>query len=329
MIIKPFNINNLKKNLSNLFLFYGENEGLKDEVIKKFFLDGFDGEIIKYDENQVLENKNEFYELCFNESLFSTKKIIIISRLTSKLYDIIVDLSERVITNKKIIINSGILEKKSKIRLLFEKHEKLVCIAFYKDNNTSLHKIASEFFRSNKIAISNENINLIIEKCSGDRKNLQNELNKILNYCFQKNKINREELIKLINLYEDYNYFELIDSCLSKNHKIVCKIINSKTFNNNDAIIILRSFSLRLKRLIELKKIYKEIGNSKDAIENYRPPIFWKDKDIVEKQIEVWSTKDVFMLLDEVTSLEINYKKNSNFNNNLVFDLILNTSASN
>ena len=154
---------------------------------------------------------------------FDNKKIIIISRTTSKSYEIVEDLLKRNMENKKIIFNSGPLEKRSKIRQIFEKEKNLICMAFYQDNNMSLHKIANDFFRKNQISISAENINLIIEKCAGDRKNLQNELNKILNFCFKKNKINREQIIKLINPYENENYFELIDSCLSKNYKIVVK----------------------------------------------------------------------------------------------------------
>ena len=328
MIIKSFNLNDIKKNKSKFFLFYGENDGHKDEVINNCFLESFDGEIIKYDENQILESKNDFYETCLNESLFDNKKIIIISRVSFKLYDLIVDLSEREINNKKIILKCGILEKKSKLRQLFEKDKELVIVAFYQDNNLSLYKIASEFFKSKKIPISNENINLIVEKCSGDRGNLKNEMNKILNYSFTKNKISKDEILKLINLYEDENYFELIDNCLSKNHKIVSKIINGKTFNSNESIILIRSFLIRLKRLIELKKLHEELENSKNVVDNFKPPIFWKDKEIVIKQIESWSAQDIYKLIDKVNALEINYKKNSNLSNNLVFDLILNTSSS-
>ena len=297
MILKSFNHDQLKKVKSNIYLFYGENEGHKDEIINKYFLDGFDGEILKYDENQTLEKKSEFFEVCLNDSLFDNKKIIIISRTTSKSYEIVEDLLKRNIQNKKIIFNSGPLEKRSKIRQVFEKDKDLICMAFYQDNNMSLYKIANDFFRKNQISISAENINLIIEKCKGDRKNLQNELNKILNFCFKKNKINREQIIKLINPYENENYFELIDSCLAKNYKIVGKIINSNIFGKEDSIILIRLFISRLKRLIELKKLHKDLGSANDAVENFRPNIFWKDKEVVRKQVEIWNFDNIYKLL--------------------------------
>ncbi len=328
MIIKSFSHNEIKKSNSQFYLLYGENEGLKNEIIQKFFLNDFKGELIRYDENQILENKELFFEICLNESLFEKKKLIIISRVTAKLYEIIKDLSDRKVNDKKFIFNSKTLEKKSKIRQFFEKEKNLICIPFYEDNNSSLYKIASDFFKKNKISISSENINLIVDKCSGDRQNLQNEISKIYNFCFNKNTISRSEILKLINLYENENYFELIDNCLSKNRNKVNKIINEKTFNNNDAIILIRFFIARIKRLLELKKLQKETGSISETVNNFRPPIFWKDKEIVEKQVEIWPTNKIFELLENVNNLEISYKQNSNLSNNLVFDLILNTSNS-
>ena len=326
MIVKSSNLNSIKNFNSEFFLLYGENEGFKEEVINDFFLRGFNGEVLKYDENQILENKNDFYDVCLNESLFDDKKIIIISRVSAKLFEVINDLIARKLNNKKIIFNSSALEKKSKLRQLFEKTQDLVCIPFYQDNLASLFKIASDIFKKNKVSISSENINLIIEKCSGDRKNLNNEISKILNFCFQEKKINRDQILKLINLYEDENYFELIDNCLAKNHLKVCKIINNNNFNKAEGIIIIRSFLSRVKRLLELKKLQIQMGNIGDTINNFRPQIFWKDKEIVQKQLLSWKIEQIYELIDKVNLLEVNFKKNSNISNNLIYDLILNIS---
>ncbi len=328
MIVKSFKLNDLKKTNSNFFLFYGENEGQKDEVIQDCFTNGFTGEIIKYDESQILDNEEVFFETCLNDSLFDNDKIIQVNRVTSKLYETIKKIVEKEIHNKKIIFKSDKLDKKSKLRNLFEKDNNLVCVAFYQDNNTSLFKIASNFFKKNNILISSENINLVIDKCLGDRKNLQNEMNKILNFSFEKKRISRNELVKLINVYDDENFFELIDHCLIKNHKKVSSIINSHTFSKSDSIILIRSFLSRLKRLIALKSLQVKTGNIRETVDTFKPSIFWKDKEIVQKQVEIWEVDAILELLDKTNRVEISYKKNSNLSNNLVFDLLLNTSNS-
>ena len=326
MIIKSFNLNDLKKIESNFFLFYGQNEGQKEEAVYNYFLKNFKGEVIKYDENQILENKELFFEICLNESLFESNKIIQVNRVTSKLHDIIKDLIDKKIYNKKIILKSELLEKQSKIRKLFEKEQNLVCVAFYQDKSASLVRIANDLFKKNNISISSENVNLIVENCSGDRKNLQNEMNKILNFCYNKNKITKDEILKLINVYEDENFFELIDQCLAKNHNKVCKIINNNSFNKNDAIILIRSFLSRLKRLVELKKIQNKKGNIKETIDFFKPSIFWKDKEIVQKQMEFWTLERIYILIEELNTLELKFKRNYELSNNLIFDLIINTS---
>ena len=326
MIIKSFNLNDIKKSKSNCFLLYGENDGHKEEAISNYFLKDFKGEVVRYDENQILENKNLFLETCFNESLFESNKIILISRVTSKMYEIIKELTNKKIYNKKIIFISQLLEKKSKIRQLFETEEELVCVAFYQDNISSLYKIAYNFFKTNNISISSENINLILEKCSGDRKNLQNEMNKILNFSFKKNKITKEEILKLVSSQEGENYFELIDLCLAMNHFKVINIINNNSFNKNDAIILIRSFLSRLKRLVELKKIQNKKGNIKETVDFFKPSIFWKDKEIVQKQMEFWTLERIYILIEELNTLELKFKRNYELSNNLIFDLIINTS---
>ena len=326
MIIKSFNLNDIKKSKSNCFLLYGENDGHKEEAISNYFLKDFKGEVVRYDENQILENKNLFLETCFNESLFESNKIILVSRVTSKMYEIIKELTNKKIYNKKIIFISQLLEKRSKIRQLFETEEELVCVAFYQDNISSLYKIAYNFFKTNNISISSENINLILEKCSGDRKNLQNEMNKILNFSFKKNKITKDEILKLVSSQEGENYFELIDLCLAMNHFKVINIINNNSFNKNDAIILIRSFLSRLKRLVDLKKIQNKKGNIKETIDFFKPSIFWKDKEIVQKQMEFWTLERIYILIEELNTLELKFKRNYELSNNLIFDLIINTS---
>ena len=323
MILKSFNLKQIKNAKSNFFLLYGENEGHKDDLIQDLFLKNFKGETIKYSESQILENKDSFFEICLNESLFANEKIIVINYVTTKLYEILKEITVHEIENKIIILKAGILEKKSRLRQLFEKEKNLVCIAFYQDNHISLYKIANEFFKNQSISISSENINLILEKCSGDRKNLQNELNKILNFCLDKGKITKYEIIKLINFYDDENYFELIDQCLTKNHSKVIKIINNNYFGKNDSIILIRSFLSRLKRIIELKKLMNKVGDIDQSINMFKPPIFWKDKELVKSQMKVWSLVNIQKLMYDLGEIELLIKKQNLNAINILYDFIL------
>ena len=177
-----------------------------------------------------------------SKSLFEPQKFIIIKRATDKILKIIETLHLKNLEDTTIILNSDNLEKKSKLRSFFEKNKTLVCVPFYPDNDQTLSKLAYNFLRDKKISISSSNINLIVNKCSGDRETLINELQKIEYFSKNGKKINSENISKLINLSENHSISELVDNCLAKNKKKIISILNENNFSNEDCIMIVRSF---------------------------------------------------------------------------------------
>ena len=327
MIIKNFELGKLKSKNLNFFLFYGENEGFKNEKIDQIFINNFKGRIEKLDENDVLNNTDSFISSMINKSFFEEKKIIILSRASDKLVSIIKDLIGREVKDTVIILNSGNLEKKSKLRALFEKDNHLVCTPFYKDELRTLSQIANNFFKEKKISVSQEVINLIIEKCSGDRKNLSTELDKISMYLLKKEKISIEEVVKLSNLYEDYSVSELADNCLAKNLKKTMKIINENNFNVDDSILIIRTLLMKTKRILEIKKNQSQNTNIDEIVSSYKPAIFWKDKEIVKSQVSKWKLNDAENLIQKIYNLELSVKKNYQSSKYIISDFILNTAS--
>ena len=310
MILKTFELSKIK-NDTIFYLIYGKNEGLKLECINKIISKN-NGKIFNYDEKQIRDETENFYENILSGSLFESSKIIIINRASDKIYEIIEDLINRNIQNVKIIINSGILETKSKIRSLFEKQKDLICIPTYPDNNDTLSKLAVNFFRDEKISISQQNINLIIEKCNGDRSYLNNELNKIKNYTSGKKKISSEEILKLVNLSENFALSELIDNCLAKNKNKITNILNENNYNTEDCVIILRTFLSKAKRILKLAIEFEKNKDINKTINSAKPPIFWKEKDIVRIQLNKWNPKKIKELINGISNIELETKKNHN-----------------
>ena len=217
MIIKSFEVNKVKFSNFKSILLYGLNKGFKEEVIKSNISSGFSGEILRYEESEVLDNKDIILEGLINGSLFDVMKLMIISRSSSKILDFIEEFLERDLSNVQIVINCENLDKKSKLRSLFEKDKNLACIPFYEDNNQSLNNFAINFIKEKNIKISQETINLIVERARGDRGNLNNELQKLEALSQTRKKITQEDIFNLTNLSEDYGIFELVDNYLAKN----------------------------------------------------------------------------------------------------------------
>ena len=311
MIIKSFELEKLKSLDRNIHLIYGINEGIKQDIINNFYVKKFSGEILKYEENEILNNIDEFISSLKNKSLFQTEKLVIISRATEKLIHLVSELLEIEVIEYKIIIKCSNLEKKSKLRNLFEKDNKLICTPVYEDDNRSLSSIINNFLTKHNFNLSQEIKNILIARSKGDRINLKNELIKLKNLSVSKQNINVEDVIKLSNLAENYNVFELSDNYLAKNSKKVSNILNENNYSSEDCILIIRTLLNKSKRLLKIRSEIDNNQNIDNVISSYKPPIFWREKEIVKKQAQSWSTDEVKELIYKINGLETLVKKNS------------------
>ena len=311
MIIKSFELEKIISLNFYIHLIYGNNEGIKQDIISNFYKKNYEGEVLKYDEQDILTNKDEFISSLLNKSLFETEKLIIISRGTDKLTTVIVEVLERKKITAKIIIKSSNLEKKSKLRNLFEKEKNVICTPVYEDDTRSLNLIINNFLKDYKLSLSQEIKNILIERSNGDRINLKNELSKLKNLSITKKKLIIEDVLKLSNLAENYSVFELSDNYLAKNSKKVSNILNENNYSSDDCILIIRTILNKSKRLL---KIRNEVDNNKNidqVISTIKPPIFWKEKEIVKKQAQSWSTNEVKDIIFKINDLEALVKKNT------------------
>jgi len=323
MIIKSYELSkiDLKKNF--FFLFYGENEGYKKQIIEEKFRKIYIENIYIYEENEILQNHESFFNNILTKSFFENEKLIIINRATDKIKIIIDEILVKEIEDLVLIVNAQILEKKSKLRSLFEKNKKTISVAFYADNNQTLSTIINNFFRENKIPVSQQSINLIVQRCRGDRLNLQNELEKIKSFIKNKKKIDIKDLLKLTNIAENYSVSELIDNCLAKNKKKTINILNENNYSLDDCILIIRTFLIKSKRLLRLSKEIDNKKNIDEIISSFKPPIFWKDKDIIKQQIQSWSYSNIKNLIYKINETELIIKKNSINALNILSDFII------
>ena len=324
MIIKHYEISKLHTEKFMFFLFYGKNQGLKEEVVNDNFIGKFKGQLIRYDESEFVNNFDNILEELLNMSLFGEKKNLIISRVTDKVLRYIEIILNKEIRDTKVILKSGILDKKSKLRSLFEKDRNLVIVPFYEDTHKDLYIIVSKFLNKNNIKLSSELINILIDRSSGDRKNLISELDKILNYSKSNKKINYENIKKLTNLSENYAVSELAEQYLMKNTKKVAKILNENNYSNEDCIQIIRTILIKSKRLLGIIEMNNLENNIENVLSKTRPPIFWKEKEGVKIQVKNWKALDLKNKIYEINEIETLIKTNSKNALNLVSDFIVN-----
>ena len=322
MISKYYEIKKFKNKI-NFFLFYGENEGQKIDVIQSDFHEFTKENTYKYSEKDIIENKQIFFENIYSKSFFENEKLILISDVSDKILNLMQEIIESNMNDVVIILIAKRLDKKSKLRNYFEKEKIVLIVPFYEDTPQTLLSIAKKILFENKINLSSENINLIIERSQGDRINLKNELQKIINLSQNNKKLELEDILKLTNLSENYSAGELVDNCLSKNKKRTLNILNENIPSSEDNILILRTFLIKLKRLRKLRLNLKENNNIDQAINSFKPPIFWKDKNVIKQQIKIWELNDIENFIVDLNNTESLIKKNPQISNQIMNNMIL------
>jgi DNA polymerase III subunit delta len=326
MILKSFEI---KKNQSiflkhNFFLLYGENFGLKKDI-KEFIKSQIEKnesnvEILSFYENEIINNEENFFNSILSGSLFSSKKIIIINESTDKIINYVNDIYEKSPKEVSLIFFAEVLDKKSKLRNFFETNKNTVCIPCYLDNEKDLAVIAKSELKKIDISFSRELVNLLIEKSNQDRNNLRNELEKIKSYALNKKNLDIEEIKSLINFTGDYKSDLLINQCLCGEISEYKKILSELYINASNYVLFLRILNNKVQRLLKIQEQNNKLNSIDKIISALKPPIFWKEKPTVKKQLSIWNKENLNILINETNSIELLCKKNPNISNVIFFN---------
>jgi len=305
--------NNIKNLKNNIVLFYGENLGLKNDFKKKIKTSFIEAEFNNIDQDAILKNEKDFIDSFLNISLFNEQKIYFINQVNDKLFDLI-EYVEKKINNQKIYLFAENLEKKSKIRSYFEKSKDLAVIACYQDNEIGIKKIILERLAEYQ-GLSTDSLNIIISNTNLDRIKLNNELDKIQSYFINK-KIDKSELIKLLNIDENLDFNLLKDSALSGNLKSTNKLLNDTIIENEKIIFYINVFNYRLNKINEI--LSRNEKSIEQTIDKMRPPVFWKDKPQLIEQSKKWNKQKINHILEKTYDLELKFKSNANLNKSVL-----------
>ena len=316
------NLSSLLKN--NFFLLYGENFGIKKEIkesiTKKISQEESNLETISFYENDLLENEDNFYSTAYSGSLFGSTKIIIINNCSDKIFSQIESVCEKRPENLFLVLFSDILDKKSKLRNFFEKNKSTVCIACYLDNFKDLEIAAARKLNENNISLSREIINLLVQKSNNDRNNLFNEIEKIKSFSLNKKNLNIDDVKKLINFSGEHKPDALINECLTGNIQEYKKVLSEVYTSTINQIYFLRILNHKVQKLLKMKEVQKDFNNIDSLINSSKPPIFWKDKLIIKKQLSIWRCDDLQKIIYDIDNTEILCKKNPQLSNIIFFN---------
>ncbi len=323
MILKSYLLENNPENLNqyNSILFYGENDGLKDDFKDKINILNKTAEIITFYQEDILKDVNILTKNIINESLFNTKKIIIINEADNKILVYLEEVLERVNENIKIFIFCKLLDKKSKIRNNFEKDKNFAIVPCYQDTERTLINYINNTLKDYK-GLTSEITNLIIENSNLNRGTIKNEIKKIKKLFIDKI-IDKKKLIELLNIKLDNNFENIRDATILGDKEKVNKLMGEVEFHESDTFMYINQLYVRFNRLIEIKQIENTTKDNELAMESLKPKIFWKEKPIYSKQSRKWDLKRLKVTLNRISNTELLMKTNSAIRNDILLKFLL------
>ena len=317
MIFKSYILEQNIKSINNqkLFLFYGENQGLKKDLKEKLKIEYKNQEILNLLQDEIIKNKSILANEINNKSLFSEKKVIFINQVNDKILDIIEEVAEN-IQDERIFLFSDILDKKSKLRNYFEKSKSYGITACYKDNEITIRKIIMMKLNGYQ-GLTSEVTNLIIQNTGLDRNKVTNEIDKIVS-CFKNKKIDIKMLDSLLNVRTSDDFNQLKDEALNGNKINTNRLLADTIFEEENDIYYLNTINQRINKLNEIENMKKENSNIELIVSNLKPPVFWKDKPILIEQSKKWDKEKIRLALKKTYNTEIKIKSSSSIKKNLL-----------
>ena len=324
MIIKSFSIDYEKLfNIYKVNLIYGENYHLKNEIVEKLckIFKKNNYKITFFKQEEIIKNITILENYINQDSLFGDKEIIIIRDTTDKLLNYI-EIENFI---KKIVLISETLPKNSKLRILAEKQKMISCIPCYEDDEKTLKNILRQGINMLGLKINNETIEQLFNLNKLNRNDINSGLEKLKLISSEK-KLDNEIISSLFNTTSSFDAFEISNVLLTSNKKELNKIFSSFyhfSFNFNE---IIGPLKYKINKLISIYEFNLDEKNAAKMIEEYKPPIFWKEKNIVLTQMSKWTKDELNILLEKINQIEImckiNYEISETIFNKFLLDVV-------
>ena len=324
MIIKSFSIN-YEKLFSDykINLIYGENFHLKTEILNKltqvFKKNEFKTKFIKEDE--LLKDIEILDNYLNQDSLFGEKEILIIQEASDKLLDYI-NFSE---IDKKLILVTNNLTKKSSLRNKAEKEKIISCIACYEDDEKTLQSLLRNGLTKFGIKVPYEAIDQLFNINKLNRNDINSGLEK-LELITKDKKLDSETFSSLFNTTSSFDAFEISNALLSGDKKALNKILSSFYHFSINFNEVLGPLKYKINKLIDIYEYNENETKIAVLVDTYKPPIFWKEKSIIQTQLSKWNKNELDTLLDKINEIEIlcklNYEIAETIFNKFLLDIV-------
>ena len=302
----------------NIFFIFGTNLGLVDicysKLKKNLKIDLNNPFTTNYfDENKFLNNNETFFDELDTISVFGEKKTLIVDiRQSEKKNDItkiFSNLNFSEVKDTQIIILNLFFKQSDTLSKKILNSKNALCFSCYEENENNIKNYLKKELVKIKLYLDESQINELTNKLSKDTKIIQNTFEKV-RLLNQKQKINFDQLLNLIDDSGDKTVFEMINKLMIGNYYESSNLL--KNFNNNNTSSSSILYLVKSKfKLLEKCIIMSKRGFTKSEIVNNKSlNIFYKEHSFIFKMLDLWTLKKIDSCLFYLFKTEINCKTN-------------------
>jgi DNA polymerase-3 subunit delta len=311
MKIAPKDVSALLKNPARYraVLIYGVDEGQvrerRDQIVQAVASAPEDPfSTVKLESPNVIAEPNQLFESLSAMSLMGEPPVTIIREATDKLTPIITSALEDPACSNFLILTAGELKTSSSLRKLFEKEKNTACLACYADEGRNLHQTVRSFFQEHKIHASPDVIQLLCDHLGNDRAVTRKELEKIDLYLGEERSLTMDHLHQLLGENKTLTTDDLAQALLNGDTAHTVRCIELLMQEGQHAVALLRSTIRYTERLLTAKQHMQEGMSADQALSQLRPPVFFKQKPAMQKQLQIRSLVQLEKLLALLVTAE-------------------------
>lgn len=277
---------------AGIVLVFGQDDGLIVELagkIAKAVAGGDDLALIRLEAAQVMADPGSLADAVMSIPMFGGRRAIWLRDAgTRALQPMIEPLIGKIPRDTLLVIEAGDLKKGTGLRKLIEEHPRAIAIVCYADDDQTIATLAQEEARAHGLSIDRDAVQLLEGLLGGDRMATRGEIRKLCLYALKSGTIKAEDVEAVIGDVSGFAMDELVDAVALGDLHDVDHAMRRLTADGSHLPVALGAVARHFQALARGRVAVDEGRRPAEVVERMAPPIFWKRKESVARQLSLW-----------------------------------------
>ncbi|MGE0766980.1 MAG: DNA polymerase III subunit delta [Hyphomicrobiaceae bacterium] len=287
-------------------LFYGPDSGMVGERAQKLAAllaarEQPPGEVVRLDDTDLEGNPDRLLVELLTVPMFGGRKIVRTStsrRVTAATLQPLLEGGE---LEGTLIVEAGALRNDDKLKAMFEKSAVAAAVVCYADESTSLDGLVSDVLKDTGLEIAPEARQELVDRLGADRALSRSEIEKLTLYAHGKGRIALEDVEAVVGDASDLTVDLVVTAAATGDVGRALEECDRAVASGENPQSVMLAAERHFHRLHKLKTGV-DAGRTFDELVRFmRPPLPFKAKSELERQLRLWSAERAGVALARIT----------------------------